>query len=113
MKKSTGLLLFVLIIFFCELRTFAYVVCRSVTCSAETVRPPTPPTVRASTPDQTEASPVAAEVVKTIATTISIEAANIASTSTPQIGTSAAKPAPWIEHVSVFLSSLPSGPICV
>jgi hypothetical protein len=113
MKKSTGLLLFALDNIFCELCTFAYVVCLSVTCSAETVRPPTPPTVRASTPDQPEASPVAAEVVKTIATTTSIEAANIASTSTPQIGTSAAKPAPWIEHVSVFLSSLPSGPICV
>ena len=73
-----------------------------VTRSAETVRPPTPPTVRAPTPDQPEASPVAAEVVKTVATATSIEAAKTASASTPQIGTSAAKPAPWVEHVSVF-----------
>ena len=72
-----------------------------VTRSAETVRPPTPPTERASTLDQPEASPVAAEVVKTVATATSIEASKIASTSTPQIGISAAKPAPWVEHVSV------------
>ena len=77
------------------------------------MRPPTPPTERAPTPDRPEASPGATEVVRTVATATTIEAANIASTSTPQIGTSAAKPAPWIEHVSVFLSSLPSGPFCV
>ena len=112
MKKSTGLLFFALNKISGELRTFAYVVCLSVTCSAETVRPPTPPTMRALTLDQPEASPIATEVVKTIATIASIEAANIASTSTPQIGTSAAKPAPWVEHASVSLSSLPSGPIC-
>ena len=40
----------------------------SVTRSAETVRPPTPLAERASTPDQPEASPVATEVVKTVAT---------------------------------------------
>ena len=72
-----------------------------VTRSAETVRPPTPPTERAATPDQPEASPVAAEVVKTVATATTIEAAKIASASTPEIGTSAARPAPWVEHVSV------------
>ena len=66
------------------------------------MRPPTPPTERASTPDQPEASPVAAEVVRTVATATALEAAKIASASTPQIGTSAAKPAPWVEHVSVF-----------
>ena len=80
-----------------------------VTRSAETVRPPTPPTVRASTPDQPEASPIAAEVVQTVATATSIEAAKIASTSTPEIGTSAAKPAPWVEHVSVVCRVLMLG----
>ena len=65
------------------------------------MRPPTPLAERASTPDQPEASPVATEVVKTVATATTIEAAKIASVSTPEIGTSAAKPAPWVEHVSV------------
>ena len=93
--------------------TISYVVFLSVTRSAETARPPTPLTERASTPDQPEASPVAAEVVRTVATATTFEAAKIASSSTPQVGTSAAKPAPWVEHVSVFCRVFILGFICV
>ena len=74
----------------------------SVTRSAETVRPPTPPSVRASTPEHPNPSPAAPEVVQPIATATAIEAAKVTSVATDGVGTSGAKPAPWSEHVSAF-----------
>ena len=57
------------------------------------------------TPEHPEASHVTPEVVQSAAATTAIETAKVMSASAPGVGTSAAQPVPWTEHVSVFLSS--------
>ena len=69
----------------------------------------TPPSENMTTPEHPEVSHVAPEVVQSAATTTAIETAKAMSAATPEVGTSAARPAPWTEHVSVFLSSLHTG----
>ena len=73
------------------------------------MRPPTPPSEEITTPEHPEVSHVAPEVVQSTTTTTAIETAKAMSAATPEVGTSAAKPAPWTEHVSFFLSSPDTG----
>ena len=66
------------------------------------MRPLTPPADKISTPEHPDVSPVAPEIVQSVATATAIETAKATSAATPEVGTSASKPAPWTEHVSVF-----------
>ena len=69
------------------------------------MHPPTPPSDKFLTPEHPDVSPISPEVVQSAATATAIETAKATNAATPEVGTSAAKPAPWTEHVSVFLSS--------
>ena len=69
----------------------------------------TPPSEKMTTPEHPEASHVTPEVVQSAAATSAIETAKAMSAAAPGVGTSAAQPVPWTEHVSVFLSSPHTG----
>ena len=74
-------LMFLLKLFFSALR------------SAETERPATSPADKTSTSDYADVSPVAPEVVQSVAKATAIDATKVSSAAAIEVGTSAAKPA--------------------
>ena len=63
-------------------------------------RASTPPAARDLTPPI--ASPAASDPVQSMTMATDLDATKVTSAATPEAGTSAAKPAPWTEHVSVL-----------
>ena len=62
----------------------------------------TPPAERASTPAHLDVSPAAPEVTQPVAMATAVEATQVTRAATAEAGTSAVRPTPSVEHVSVL-----------